>query len=552
MAEAGDEPKIQNSIQHWLTWDAEYEALKEEVEAIPDNQPEELHRIHKNYEGDLLRHRELDDIFGLQAPRSKRQIVNVLQRRIDYVTQNLETLRKQLHAELSGVEGTAHDVEPNITDVVEQLDDDGNVVSFHLSRSGDALPQVCEALEKAGVDVLGGEKPSDTSSPLNPSKPQPTTPCASSSSSSSSSSTSPSAPTGNAKNAPPRPSTEMSPRAQRVDEIMNRARQQESISNQDPVIPVDEDSEDAQLRREMIQYGLRDVGAVVAELKLEEGEDSDFDEDMNDTDDDAEDRYGRSTGRLVSDDYRQRMLDLERKHGVKSRFTLSTDGDDRQSESGDDEGIGRIKVNCQVSPSASKSPPHKSSIKDKQSDAKKGVRFAQSLDVAPDDEPAASATEERAEPVADPLGDIVERAGPGDTIKPASKPRAPHRSSWFKQAREMEMAASSEAVPLGPLDAPSRLMDESMQDAPSWPQGSTVVEQLVEKEPSSSPCPPDELDDSMSCSSIADEHQRLRKRFIHRQGGFLQKDASPVEYLDGSEETAAPVSRFKAARLSRR
>ncbi|RDA86013.1 hypothetical protein CP532_4700 [Ophiocordyceps camponoti-leonardi (nom. inval.)] len=554
MAEAGDELKIQqlnNSIQHWLTWDAEYEALKEEVEAVSDNQTKELQCIHEGYEGELLRDRELDEIFGLQTLRSKRQIVNILQRRIDYVTQNLVTLRKQLHAEQSGhagVEGTADDAEPNITDVVEELDDDGNVVSFHLSRSGDAIPQVYEALEKAGIDVFGDEKPNGTSSPSDPPKPQPTIPCASSAP--------PSAPTENAtttREAPPQPSTEMSRRAKRVDEIMNKARQQESISKQDPVIPDDEDSEDAELRRQMIRYGLRDVGAVVAQLDLEEGDDSDFDEDMDDTEDDAEDRYGRSTGSLVSESYRQRMLDLERKYGIKSRFTLPTDGDDPQSESEDDEGIGRIKVNRPVSPSASKAPPPKSSIKDKQSDAKKGVRFAQSLDVAPDDEPAVSATEGNSESVMDPLSDIVERAGPGDTVKPASKPRAPHRPSWFKQAREIEMNGSKEEVPLGPFDAPSRFMDETMQEAPpTYPQDSTVAEQLVEKEPSSNPRPPDEFDDSMSCSAIADEHQRLRKRFIHRQGGFLQEDASPVEYLDESEEMAAPVSRFKAARLARR
>ncbi|RDA91979.1 hypothetical protein CP533_1332 [Ophiocordyceps camponoti-saundersi (nom. inval.)] len=575
MADAGDDLKIQqlsNSLQHWLTWDAEYEALKEEVEAVPDNQPEALHRIHNNYEGDLLRDRELDEIFGLQDPRSKRQIVNILQRRIDYVTQNLETLRKQLYAEQAErveAEAPADDGE-TITDVVEQLDDDDNVVSFRLSQSGDAIPEVYEALEKAGVDVVGGEKPNGTSSHSDPPRSQPTSPRASSDSPSvpkenatasqdalpqppTEISNSPSAPKENAttsQDALSQPPTEMSRRARRVDEIMNRAKQQESVSKQDPILPDDEDSEDAELRREMIQYGMRDIGAVVAELQLEEGEESDFDEDMDDTEDDAEDRYGRSTGRLVDDSYRQRMLELERKYGLKSRFTLPADGEDQQSETEDDEGIGRIKVKRQVSPSASKALPRKSSIRDKQSDAKKGVRFAESLDVAPDDEPAASTTAKKEESVADPLGDVVERSSSGDSIKPTPKLKAPHKPSWFKQAREL--AASSEAVPLSPFDAPSRFMDEENQDAPAWPDDTIMVEQLVEKDPSSNPRPPDELDDFMSSSTVADEHQRLRKRFIQRQGGFLEKDSSPVEYMDDPEEMAAPVSRFKAARLSRR
>ncbi|PFH62244.1 hypothetical protein XA68_14375 [Ophiocordyceps unilateralis] len=561
--------KLRNSLQHWLTWDAEYEALKEEVEVVSDDQTEELRRIHDGYEGELLRDRELDEIFGLQSPRSRRQIVNVLQRRIDYVTQNVETLRKRLDAEQSKHATTTAVAQPEgpegdaetITDILEQLDDEDNVVSFRLHRPGDSLPQVREALEKAGVDDLedGTQPPVDSPAgqvlPASTHVPVETW------------SKSPPAPNNHVAVQKPmmdpqeasNPPVEMSRRARRIDGIMRTAREQETISQQKPVIPEDEDPEDAALRRQMIQYGMRDIGAVVAELQLEEGDsDEDMDDvtEMDDDDDDGEDRYGRSTGRLVSDSYRQRMLELERKHGLESRFTRATNGEDQLSDGQDDEGIGRIKVKRQVSPSAAKAPPLKSSIKDKQgdADAKKGVRFAQSLDVAPDDEPAVPAIEEKEEPVpavvVNPVSDIVERAGPGDVVTSATESKAPHRPSRFKQARDM--TASSGAVPLGPLDVPFRFMDETRQETPKMPQDTTLAERLVEREPGSSPKPPDELDDSMSHSAVAGEHQRLRKRFIQRQGGFLQEDTSPVQLMEDLDDVSEPISRFKAARLSRK
>ncbi|KAF4592018.1 udp-galactose transporter like protein [Ophiocordyceps camponoti-floridani] len=536
--------RLRASLQHWLTWDADYEALKEEIEAVSDHQDEELRRIHQGYEGDLLRDRELDEIFGLQAPRSRRQIVNILQRRIDYVNQNVGSLRKQLDAQQNEHDAVAEPLESDenaepITEILEELDDDDNVVSFRLNQASESLPCVRDALNKAGVagfeddtrqrvDAPAGQiQPVSTSVPVQtPSSshtPQP----------------------GPAKGAS-EPPVEMSRRAKRIDDIMKTAREQERISKQDPVIPEDEDVDDAALRRQMIQYGMNDIGAIVAELELEEGDESDFDEEMDDIDDNGEDRYGRSTGRLVSEDYRQRMLELEKKHDVRSRFNQAADDQDQHS---DDEGIGRIKVNRQVSPSSSKAPPLKSSIKDKQTevDPKKGVRFAQSLDVAPDDEPPAlSTTDETEESAANPLGDVIERAGPGDTMKPPAPPRASRTQSLFKQARDL-----TTAVPPGPLDAPRRFINEKAPESPTCPQDTPLADQLVEREPGSTPKPPNDLDDSLSHDAVASQHQRLRKRFIQRQGGFLQEDTSPVQFMNDFHDEPEPISRFKAARLSR-
>ncbi|KAK5015784.1 hypothetical protein LTR16_012852, partial [Cryomyces antarcticus] len=69
----------------------------------------------------------------------------------------------------------------------------------------------------------------------------------------------------------------------------------------------------------MLAYGLNEVGAVVAELDLEEFSDDpedDFDdEDTGDYDSsvEEEDQYGRSTGKLVDEGYRKEMLELEKR-----------------------------------------------------------------------------------------------------------------------------------------------------------------------------------------------------------------------------------------------
>ena len=92
-----------------------------------------------------------------------------------------------------------------------------------------------------------------------------------------------------------------------------------------PVIPEDESPEDARLRREMLQYNLNEVGSVVAELELDENYSDDDDEYIDELalDDDLpslnsdlsedEDEHGRSTGPVISDDYRRQMLELEEK-----------------------------------------------------------------------------------------------------------------------------------------------------------------------------------------------------------------------------------------------
>ncbi|POR38032.1 Uncharacterized protein TPAR_01774 [Tolypocladium paradoxum] len=570
--------QLRKALQHWHTWDAEYEALKEEVEAAPDNssEAEELHRIRHEFEGELLHGKEVDEIFGLQELRPKDQIINVLQRRVDYVTKNIESLQKLLetaenkHAAATAIsqpDAADEDVQP-ITEIIEELDADDNVLSYRLNRPGDSVPHIKDALEKAGVkDLPDGEpQPRQQGSDSLPAQRQPK-PSQIQPMHTSRSETVPPQPAAAPKktvsfsedampeDAPTSaPAADMSRRAKRVEQIMKTAKEQESISNGKPVIPEDEDPDDADLRQQMLQYSMGEVGAVVAELQLEEGDTGDegdgfdySDDDLDDDDYADEDRYGRSTGRVVTEAYRQRMLELEKSLGIKSRFTQATEDEDSGVD--DDEGIGRILVKhgTETPLSASKPAPSKSSIKDKQGngEGKKGVRFAQSLDITPVDEPAAPLVDEREELVVEPLSDIVERSGPS---KP-TEPKAPRTRSRFMKARDGP--TSSGGIPKGPFDVPSKFMEQEQREIPTGPGGTTLADRLVEREPTVNAAPPDEFDDSVDHNAVADEYQRMRKKFIQRQGGFLKEDESIVQELDEAEGGPERMSRFKAARLSR-
>ncbi|OAA68932.1 hypothetical protein ISF_03307 [Cordyceps fumosorosea ARSEF 2679] len=558
-------------LQHWQPWDAEYEALKEEVQALAESATvEDLQRIRAGFDGELLVGKELDEIFG-QQQRSRDQIVNVLDRRIDYVNQNVRTLQTQLEktelevldAEASNEQGAVDENGPPITEIVEELDQDDNVLSFRLNRPGEALPRVKAALEKAGIDAPSLEPPSlnRQSGSASPSVAKPP-------------------PAKKVKESIPvtphesEPDHEVTPpisrMAKRVGGIMKTAKQQESISSQPAIIPDDEDPDDAALRQQMLKYSMGEMGAVVAELNLEENDDDDdnFDDDewlegdgIDDDDDDeedGEDKYGRFTGRMITDKYQRRMLELETKLGVKSRFTqkLEEEAAERDSDDDDGEGIGRIRIQPKPKPSSSASPsaaPTKSIVKEMTSaknEPKKGVRFANELDIADEAEPSATLPESKRDSgkdIVEPMSElIVERKA---ASKPAAAPPS-QRPSRFKKA-----AQNQPSIPKGPLDVPASFLaqhvpDEEELPVPTGPEGRTIADTLVEKGSVSRPAGPAVVDDSMM--GVAAEHQRLRSRFIRRDGGgFLQEDEGPVQELDETEGGGQRVSRFKAARLSR-
>ncbi|KAK2068273.1 hypothetical protein P8C59_002921 [Phyllachora maydis] len=156
---------LRASLSHWQQWYLDYAALKEEIENLPANHDEKrklLARIRRDFEGDVLTRKELNELMGKHDLKEPATIVNLLARRIDYVDQNVATLDKLLRAEEERLAaativanpdgGTDEETGLPITDIIEELDEDGNVVNSRLQRGHEAAPKILDALKQAGVE----------------------------------------------------------------------------------------------------------------------------------------------------------------------------------------------------------------------------------------------------------------------------------------------------------------------------------------------------------------------------------------------------------------
>lgn len=558
---------LRNSLQHWQKWYLEYAALKEEV-AGPDSQApsrKDLARIRRDFDGELLDKKEVNEIFGKHDLKDPEQILSVLSRRMDYVERNVDTLGQQLEVAENKLAASMVIANPDggtdeesglpITDIIEELDDDGNVVDFRLQTGNDSAPKVLEALRKAGMDDLAAEVSEHANGSPSAS---PQTGQMDASGSTANDGTPPvvkqpsvrksvsfAEDTNDDHDAEQPP---VSRAARRLEEVIQTARDQEKDMLDNATATLDDEStDDAQLRREMLEYGMSEIGPVVAELEIEEGSDEDYDytdEDDDEEDDEEVDELGRSKYSVITDDYRQRMQELEKRLGVTSAFTAEPLTNNPIPE----EGIGRISI---VSQTASTPTPSSNAQPDEppKSAAKKGVRFAEELDVAPSEEatiPAAPLPKEK-EPEINPLSDIVER-----TTKTHSRPENPSRwPSRFKKERGTESASAVSHVPSGPHEAPVRFLDEERGVTPSGPDGQTLADAVIERDVSSDAREPDEFDATLLHQQAAVEFNRIRNRLIQKQGGFFKEEEAEITPLDEEEGGPKRMSRFKAARLSR-
>lgn len=551
--------KLRKSLQQWQTWEVEYEGLKEEILAAdPAPDCNQLIAIGSQYEGDFVTKKEIDDILGSTTPRSVAQVVNILDRRIDYVVQNVCTIQKQIDAAENRLVAATVISTPDVrneeglplTDIIEELDEEGNIISSHTTTPGSAKPQLLEVLQKAGVKDLSTQDLQTTERA--PSKED----------------------VKSREDAPARakkgvtfaddtkagPEHEKSQTAKRIEGIMKLARQSESPS-EPPVIPTNESAEDAALRREMLQYGMSEVGAVVAELDIEEGSewsDEDYD-DADATSSDDEDVFGRSTSSVVDDELRQRMIELEERLGARVMENIGKKASDYDIVQ---EGIGRVTINGQDKLEGTAQTL---------AEDKKFVRFSEDLDVAPAAKIRRASTSSAPKPsIPAPVSDIVERNAPAD----APQPKPAKKASRFKAARSSVLVADdprastaawgpSSAVPLYPAKPPGpkpfstpiifSTADERTRVVPTGPKGKTLAATIVERDVplDSEVAEPDEFDANLLNQEVATEYHRLRNRMIQRQGGFTQEEESEIVPLAEEEGGPKKMSRFKAARLSR-
>ena len=563
--------KLKQSLRHWQTWEAEYEGLKEEILAAePPPNRVQLVAIGQSYEGQLVTQKEVKDILGSDG-RSAAQVVNLLDRRIDYVEQNVVTTKKQITAAANKLAAAIVISTPDVrneeglpmTEIFEELDEEGNVIASHTTTPGSARPQLLEVLKKAGVTEIPDLEVSSTADTAHsaveeleddPSRIQENV----------------SAPPSMKKSVhftteakPVDTQTEKSSMAIKLDEIMKQAKESDEINSGPPIIPADESPEDAALRREMLQYGMSEVGSVVAELDLEDGSEwSEDDYDGGSTDD--EDQFGRTTGKAVDDELRDRMIELEKRLGVRMMENVGQKDVDPDTI---EEGIGRVTISKPAE--VSRQSDSKKILKDNSaaSSAKKSVRFSEDLDVSPAPLPPIKDNIGPAkEWIPAPVTDIIERT----QVAESAKAPLPKRVSKFKSLQTTTpkvlngpLMSTGSSLPLTPLkpkgpkpfSQPISLSAENQEPrtAPTGPEGRTLASEVVERDvPTNvSTTAPDELEPQLLHQEVATEYHRIRNRMIQKQGGFAKEEESELIPLTEEEGGPKRMSRFRAARLAR-
>ena len=576
--------QLRSSLTHWQQWYFEYSALKEEVDQLPppkhpeDPEPRrELSRICRDFESNLITKKEINEILGKTDLKSIDQIRSVLSRRIDYVEKNVETLTKQLETEENKLSaalvvaypdgGTDEESGLPITDIIEELDDEGNVVNSRLQSGADTSSRVVEALKKAGIEDLP-ETDADLAKEQPPSATDSKGQEAKAGSSDSDDATGPPSPrkiplaekntdspgsrlkkkVSFAEDTKPGHDTTqksdhggspLSRNARMVQELMRKARESAAMDMSTAVIPDNESAEDTALRREMLGY-MSDVGPVVAELEIEEdGPDDDDDWVMADSDEDEdevddEDELGRSKHSVITDDYIKRMQELERRLMSRSAFAAP------RAEVGS-----RHRIE-ELGPAEA---PRES----------KTVRFAPGLDIADDDPPKSRSNAKPGKSVVSPMSDVVEKATSLDLGEDEDEEEdPPKRVSRFKKDVAKGLVTPvihTPSLPPGPLQFRPKSHPEAPGEEPSEPappEGQTLASTVVERNVELTPKEPHELDDVLLYQEAAVEYNRLRNKMIQKQGGFLKEEESPIVPLDEEEGGPPRVSKFKAARLANR
>lgn len=571
--------KLRKALQHWQTWEAEYEGLKEDILAVEPTDREQLVAICRDYQGELVTPKEIEEILGVNT-RTTAQVVNLLDRRIDYVGQNVRTVQKQFDAAENKLAVATIISDPDVrneeglpmTEILEELDEEGNVINSSLTTPGSAKPQLLEVLQKAGVGIPATEPsvqptstpPAETATTKTKKIQKPVEkPMAMKKA------------VKFAEDTKPGPELQKSYTAKRIEAIMDLAKAQNEPPSESPVIPTDESPEDAVLRRQMLQYGLSEVGSVVAELELEEGSDWD-DEEWDDDDDDSEDdedKYGRSTGRLVDDELRAQMVELEKKLGVRMMENIGNKASDYEEVL--QEGIGRVTISGKdeevSSKSSLKSPSEVSDTDTTQTKpAKKSVKFSEELDIAPTEPSSASPTTSTSK-AAPPVSDIVERSAPSK----ATSPQPQKKASRFKSARASSTPKPAPRVLGGPLSFPgtnsltlqpakpttpkpfsqpiafTSSATDNPRTVPTGPENSIVAPTIIERDTpaANEVTEPDDMDSQLLNQEVATEYHRMRNRFIAKQGGFMREEDGEFVPFSEEEGGAKKMSRFKAARL---
>ena len=317
-----------------------------------------------------------------------------------------------------------------------------------------------------------------------------------------------------------------------------------------PDIPQDESPEDAALRREMLQYNMEEVGAVVAEIDLDDDVSTppySEDEDEDDTSVEEEDEHGRSTNSVLSDEYIKQMKALEKRLNasmIENVGPITTLEDSSLPQ--------KVKSNGIIAkPGTNNTAPSKGS-------PTKAVRFAADLDIQ-----EAPVQDENIKPSSAPA--LASGTTSNDPVP------AKTRVSRFKSARNtknrsgddfLERGLPNTSGPTEPKQPEGTVPETQTRDVPTGPpdrpHADTIIERPFPSNADDPPPEPDEFDPKLLQKQVTTEYHRQRNRMIYRQGGFLpneeneEAEEAEVPVDEHGNEQRRKVSRFMAARLGRR
>ncbi|KAL8703778.1 MAG: hypothetical protein Q9201_003043 [Fulgogasparrea decipioides] len=330
-----------------------------------------------------------------------------------------------------------------------------------------------------------------------------------------------------------------------------------------PVIPNNESLEDAALRREMIRYNMNEVGAVVAEMNLDDdesdpsstGESTEESEYRNSSDED-DNHWGMSSSRALSSDYIKEMQALEQKLNAKSIQNVGPHATIETLLRAEDE----LVVGQDGNPI--KTPPEATSTKQ----GKKNVRFAKALDVQerPSSPTDGNQSQPRQNRTSTPIHtDVVERSpAPKDSNGTAARTgrrkvsqfKGSKLAAAYNKSAPLQVKASNGEqikTPSLPAFTPPATPKVTPTGPPGRPHAPTVIERRASDDGNGESVPePDELDGSLLRQELMMDYHRTRNRMIQQQGGYLNQDEEEAED-EGAlvDENGKKMSRFKAARL---
>ncbi|KAK0347296.1 hypothetical protein LTR02_002402 [Friedmanniomyces endolithicus] len=348
----------------------------------------------------------------------------------------------------------------------------------------------------------------------------------------------------------------------------------DEVVSEDVVIPDDETEEDAQARREMLQYHLHEVGHVVAQMDLDAGDG--YSDDENDQDDDTsshftgsthldeedtpytsglsdeedEDEHGRTKGKVLSDEYRKQMEEMQQR-------LIGNMGPAPQNEDIADlypEMIAKDVRKLVIRDKRSSVSSASSESSEKKSGSRKRVSFAHGLDVAEPGSPPLKAQKVDATDAHVPVADAVFERRSSATSHSMPTQNTPLKASRFRTTRAMQSGEEAVASPDLSMDVDDT---DEYDGTPLGPPGKTLVDLLVERDSlatnqSQAPSAQRSADIVAERRQLAAEYYRRRNDIVRQQGGFkVDRDEEEElgELMEERDGKLKKVSRFKAARI---